>query len=62
MQVKRKVFGFIKKTTSYGTEKMYLLYIFPLALKTLRLRCSNFFNPSKKNVLVVLQIGNRKSQ
>jgi hypothetical protein len=24
-----KVFGFIKKTTSYGTEKMYLLYIFP---------------------------------
>jgi hypothetical protein len=25
-----QVFGFIKKTTSYGTEKMYLLYIFPL--------------------------------
>jgi hypothetical protein len=28
---------------------MYLLYIFPLELHTLRLRCSNFFNPSKKN-------------
>jgi hypothetical protein len=41
-------FGIIKKTTSYGIGKMYLLYIFPPELQT-RLRCSNFFNPSKKN-------------
>jgi hypothetical protein len=25
------------------------IYIFPPELHTLRLRCSNFFNPSKKN-------------
>jgi hypothetical protein len=32
------------------TEKMYLLYIFPPELHThWQLRCSNFFNPSKKN-------------
>jgi hypothetical protein len=44
-----KSLGFIKKT-SYGIEKMYLLYIFPLSSSTrLWLRCSNFFNPSKKN-------------
>jgi hypothetical protein len=42
-------FGFIKKTTSYRTEKMYLLYIFPLSSTHLWLRCSNFFNPFKKN-------------
>jgi hypothetical protein len=28
-------FGFIKKSTSYGTEKMYSLYIFPPELHTL---------------------------
>jgi hypothetical protein len=28
---------------------MYLLYIFPLSPTHLWLRCSNFFNPSKKN-------------
>jgi hypothetical protein len=44
-----QVFGFIKKTTSYRIEKMYLLYIFPLSSTHLRLHCSNFFNPSKKN-------------
>jgi hypothetical protein len=27
--------GFIKKTTSYGIEKFYLLYIFPPELHTL---------------------------
>jgi hypothetical protein len=27
--------SFIKKTTSYGTEKIYLLYIFPLELHTI---------------------------
>jgi hypothetical protein len=35
---------------------MYLLYIFPLRATHLRLRCSNFFDPSKKILLVVLQI------
>jgi hypothetical protein len=29
------VFGFIKKTTNCGIEKMYLLYIFPPELHTL---------------------------
>jgi hypothetical protein len=28
---------------------MYLLYIFPPELHTLMTRCSNFFNPPKKN-------------
>jgi hypothetical protein len=58
------VFGSIKKT-SYGIEEnLYLLYIFPPELHThLWLRCSNFFNTSKKKIiLVVLQIRNRKSQ
>jgi hypothetical protein len=36
---------------------MYLLYIFPLSSTHLWPRCFNFFNPSKKNSLVVLQIG-----
>jgi hypothetical protein len=30
----QQVFGFIKKTTSYRTEKMYLLYITPLVSHT----------------------------
>jgi hypothetical protein len=30
-----QVFGFIKKTTSYVIEKIYLLYIFPPELHTL---------------------------
>jgi hypothetical protein len=29
-----EVFGFIKKTTSYGIKKMYVLYIFPPELHT----------------------------
>jgi hypothetical protein len=29
------VFGFIKKTTHYRIEKMYLLYIFPPGLHTI---------------------------
>jgi hypothetical protein len=29
------IFGFIKKTTSYGIEILYLLYIFPPELHTL---------------------------
>jgi hypothetical protein len=33
--VRGEVFGFIKKTTSYGTEKMYSLHIFPPELHTL---------------------------
>jgi hypothetical protein len=44
-----------------GMKKMYLLYIFPPELHThLWLRCSNFFNPSKKNSFVCA--ANRKSQ
>jgi hypothetical protein len=62
----RKVFGFIKKTTSYGIEEIYLLYIIPPWGSThLWLRCSNFFNPSKKNSFdyaAIRKIGNRKSQ
>jgi hypothetical protein len=38
---------------------MYLLYIFPLSSTCLWLYCSNFFNPSKKNSLL---IGNKKTQ
>jgi hypothetical protein len=39
---------------------MYLLYIFPLSSTHLWLRCSNFFNPSKKNSFGCA--ANRKSQ
>jgi hypothetical protein len=40
---------------------MYLLYIFPPELHThLRLRSSNFFNPSKKNYFACA--ANKKSQ
>jgi hypothetical protein len=46
---KRLSYVTAKKTTNYGVEKMYLLYIFPLSSMHLRLRCSNFFNPSKEN-------------
>jgi hypothetical protein len=50
-----EVFGFIKKTTSHGIEKMYLLYIFPLELHTRLWLCrSNFFNPSKKKKIFSL--------
>jgi hypothetical protein len=53
------IYGFIKKTTSYEIEKkMYLLYVFHPELHThLWIRCSNFFNRSKKIYLFVLQIG-----
>jgi hypothetical protein len=44
-----------------GLEKMYLLYIIPPELHTW-LRCSNFFNPSKKILLVVLQIGKQETE
>jgi hypothetical protein len=57
----RKVFGFTKKTRSYGIEKksIYSTYS-PLELHILRLRCCNFFNSSKKIFLVVLQIGKQE--
>jgi hypothetical protein len=42
--------------------KLYLLYIFPLSSTHLWLRCSNFFNDSRNILVVVLRIGNRKSQ
>jgi hypothetical protein len=44
---------------------VYLLYIFLLSSTHLWLRCSNFFNPSKKNSFSCTanrEIGNRKSQ
>jgi hypothetical protein len=53
------------KNTSYSIENMYLLYIFPFISTHLRLRCSNFFNPSKKNSFGCAanrRMGNRKSQ
>jgi hypothetical protein len=43
-----------------GLKKMYLLYISPLSSTHLWLRCSNFFNPSKKNSFGFA--ANRKSQ
>jgi hypothetical protein len=60
-----QVFGFIKETTSYGIEKMYLHYISPLSATHLWLHCSNFSNTSKKNYFICAankKIGNRKSQ
>jgi hypothetical protein len=38
-----------KENNTIRDWKIYLLYIFPLSSKLLWLRCSNFFNPSKKN-------------
>jgi hypothetical protein len=46
-------------------ENNKLLYIFPLSSTHLWLRCSNFFNPPKKNSFGCAanrKIGNRKSQ
>jgi hypothetical protein len=50
---------FLKKTTSYGIEKMYLLYIFPLELHTLIydfVVLTSLTNP-RKILFVVLQTG-----
>jgi hypothetical protein len=47
------VFGFIKKTRSYGIEKIYLLHIFPPELHTLM----TLLTHPRKILLVVLQIG-----
>jgi hypothetical protein len=41
-----QVFGFIKRTTSYGIEKKYMFTYSPLSSTHLWRRCSNFFNPS----------------
>jgi hypothetical protein len=60
-----KSFAIIRKTTSYGIEKMYLLYIFPLSSTHLLLPFSNFFNSCKKNTIACAanrKIGNRKSK
>jgi hypothetical protein len=38
-----------KENNKLRDWKMYLLYIFPMSSTHLWLRCSNFFNPSKKN-------------
>jgi hypothetical protein len=38
-----------RRKQATGLKKMYLLYIFPPELHTLMTRCSNFFNPAKKN-------------
>jgi hypothetical protein len=38
-------------------KNLFTLYIHPLSSTHLWLRCSNFFNPSKKILLVVLQRG-----
>jgi hypothetical protein len=46
------------KTTSYRTEKMYLLYIFPPELHTLIFVTS--LTQTRKIVLVVLQIGKQE--
>jgi hypothetical protein len=43
------------------TDKMYLLYVFTLSSIHVWLRCSNFFNPSKK-ILIVLKIGEKKEK
>jgi hypothetical protein len=55
-----------KANNKLRDKKMYLLYIFPLLSSThLWLRCSNFFNPSKKNSFACAanrKIGNRKGQ
>jgi hypothetical protein len=55
-----KSFGFVKKTRSYGAEN-YVYSTYPPPSSThLRLRCSNFFNSSKKNSFGCA--ANRKSQ
>jgi hypothetical protein len=54
-----------KENNKLRVEKMYFLYIFPLSSTHLWLRCSNFFNSSKKNSFGCAangKIGNRKSQ
>jgi hypothetical protein len=49
-----------KENNKLRDWKMYLLYIFPLSSTHLWFRCSNFFNPSKKNSFGCA--ANRKSQ
>jgi hypothetical protein len=54
------VFGFIKKT-SYGIEKMYLLYIFPLSsTHTYEFVVLTSLTHPRKIILVVLQIEKTK--
>jgi hypothetical protein len=55
------VFGFIKKTRSYGNEKMYLLYIFPpWAPHTYVFVVLTSLTHPREILLVVLQIGKAK--
>jgi hypothetical protein len=53
--------GFIKKTTSYGIKRIFLLYIFPPELHTLYdfVVLTSLTHP-RKIFLVVLQIGKAK--
>jgi hypothetical protein len=53
----------MKKTKSYGIEKMYVLYIFPLSsTHAYGVVVLISLTHPRKILLVVLQIGKRKSQ